>query len=111
VTVEIRTQTWQAPRDIRDLGIQMWDLTFRSNGQELALSDAPLVPMPVSDERPWSFALETWFYTPPWHLADVWLWYLLLSDLPHWLMLVALVPAAGLTWSGIQLWRLRRCAG
>jgi hypothetical protein len=105
-TVEIRSQTWRAPPDVRDLGIEIWDLRFRSNGQDFALGEAVFSPMPVSDERPWSYELMTWFYTPPWHLADVWLWYLYLSDLPHWLMLIALVPAATLLWSGSLLWRL-----
>jgi hypothetical protein len=108
VTIEIRTQTWHAPRDIRDLGVQIWDLHLRSNGQEMAMSESPFWPMPVSDERPWSFELETWFYVPLWHLADVWPWYLYLSDLPRWLMLIALLPAAGLLWSGSHLWRILR---
>ena len=60
--------------------------------------------MPVTDARPWSYEVETWFYTAP-HLADVWLWYLYLSGLPVWLMLLALAPVAGLAWSGMHLRR------
>jgi hypothetical protein len=106
--IELRTQPWRAPRDIRDLGIQIWDLRFRSDGQILPVSDALLVPMPVTDEQPWSFAVETWFYTPPWHVADIWIWYLYLSGLPHWFMLLAVLPVVGLAWSGTQLWRIQR---
>jgi hypothetical protein len=108
--IELRSQSWRPARDappstdIRELGIQIWDLRFQSDGQDLELDETPISPMPVSDARPWSYELETWFYQPP-HVVDVWLWYLYLSDLPHWLMLSALVPAAGLIWSGTHLWR------
>jgi len=113
VTLEVRSQKWQPARDappstdIRNLGIQIWAVRFVSNGQDLAVSEASLSPMPVTDAQPWSYELVTWFYTPP-HLADVWLWYLYLSDLPHWLMLFALVPVAGLFWSGTHLWQRLR---
>jgi hypothetical protein len=108
--VEIRSQTWQPARDtppnadIRDLGIQIWNVRFESNGHDLSLSEAPFSPMPVTDARPWSYEVETWFYTAP-HLADVWLWYLYLSGLPVWLMLLGLAPVAGLAWSGMHLRR------
>jgi hypothetical protein len=108
--VEVRSQTWQPARDtppnadIRDLGIQIWNVRFESNGHDLSLSEAPFSPMPVTDARPWSYEVETWFYTAP-HLADVWLWYLYLSGLPVWLMLLGLAPVAGLAWSGMHLRR------
>jgi len=83
------------PPDVRDLGIQIWDLRFRSTGQEPGHGRSAVSPMPVTDALPWSYELETWFYMPPWHLADVWLWYLYLSGLPRSYMLIALAPAAG----------------
>jgi len=114
LTLEVRSNTWQPARDtppsadIRELGVQIWDLQFRSNGQVLPIGEAVFVPMPVSDARPWSSELETWFYTPPWHAADVWLWYLYLSGLPRGLMLLGLVPLAGLLWSSVRLTQLVR---
>jgi hypothetical protein len=107
-SVEIRSQTWHAPPDVRDLGIQIWDLRFRSTGQDLAMGEALFSPMPVTDALPWSYELETWFYMPPWHLADVWLWYLYLSGLPRSFMLIALAPAAGLLWAARHVWGLLR---
>ena len=112
VILEIRSNTWQPARDtppipdVRELGVEIWDLRISSNGQDLVIGEPLISPMPVTDARPWSKELENWFYTPPWHLADVWLWYLYLSDLPHWLMLIAVVPAATLVWSSTLLWRL-----
>ena len=61
--------------------------------------------MPVTDSAPWSFVVDTWFYTPP-HLMDVWLWYLMLSDLPRALLLLGVIPAAALIWSVVRLRRL-----
>lgn len=116
VTVEIRSQTWQPARDthastdVRDLGIQIWDVRFQVGGQDVPLGEALLSPMPVSDARPWSYELMTWFYTPPWHLVDVWLWYLYLSGLPRWLLLLGLIPAAGVVWSARRLWPVLRSA-
>jgi hypothetical protein len=112
-TVEIHSQTWRPNRDappstdIRDLGIQIWDLHFRANGHDLAIKEAPFTRMPVTDSAPWSYVVETWFYAPP-HLVDVWWWYLYLSDLPHSLIALALVPTGGLIWS---MMRLRRFFG
>jgi hypothetical protein len=114
VTVEIRSQPWQPSRDtppstdVRDLGVQVWDLQFAANGQDLAIGEPLFSPMPVTDARPWSNEVENWFYTPPWHVADVWIWYLYLSGLSDWLMLTALVPVVGLVWSGALLARLLR---
>jgi len=111
LTVEIRSQPWQPARDappstdIRQLGVLIWDLGVRSNGQELPIRAAVLGRMPVSDGQPWSFELMSWFYTQP-HVADVWLWYLYVSGLPRWLMLLGLIPLAGLGWSGVRLWSL-----
>ncbi len=114
VIVEIHSNTWQPARDappipdVRELGIEIWDLRLSSNGQDLAIGEPVFSPMPVTDVRPWSTELENWFYTPPWHLADVWLWYLYLSGLPHSLMPLGLIPLIGLGWSGVQLSRFLR---
>jgi hypothetical protein len=110
-TVEIRSQPWQPSRDappstdIRELGVQIWDLHFQSNDQDLSIKEAPFTQMPVTDAQPWSFNVETWFYAPP-HLVDMWFWYLGLSDLPRALLLLVLAPAIGLVWSSVRLFRL-----
>jgi hypothetical protein len=110
-SIEIRSNTWQPARDtppipdVRELGIEIWDLRVSSNGQELAIGEALFSPMPVSDTRPWSNELENWFYTPPWHLVDVWPWYLYLSGLPRSLLLLELAPLLGMVWSGLLLMR------
>ncbi|MGI9148505.1 MAG: ArnT family glycosyltransferase [Chloroflexota bacterium] len=115
-TLEIRSNTWQPARDtppipdVRELGIEIWDLRLSSNGQDLAMGESLLSPMPVSDARPWSNELENWFYTPPWHLVDVWPWYLYLSGLPRSLLLLELAPLIGVAWSGVLLARLMRAA-
>jgi hypothetical protein len=109
VRLEIQSKTWQPARDsppnpdVRELGIEIWDLRITSNGSDLPIGEALLSPMPVSDARPWSNELESWFYTPRWHVADVWLWFLYLSGLPHALLLTGLVPLAGALWSAGML--------
>ena len=110
-TVEIRSRTWQPARDappnpdVRDLGIEIWDMQMTSNGRDLRIEEPVFSPMPVSDAKPWSYELQIWFYTPP-HLADNWLWYLYLSGLPRWLLLLGLIPLAGLIWSIVELRRV-----
>jgi hypothetical protein len=112
-TIEIRSQAWQPARDappstdIRELGIQIWNIRFESNGNELPLREAPFSPMPVTDARPWSYDLETWFYEPP-HLVDMWPWFLYLSGLPQQFALAALLPMAGAVWAGWRLCNLLR---
>jgi hypothetical protein len=115
-SVEIRSQTWQPAReappstDIRELGIQIWNVIFESNGKELPIREAPFSPMPVTNARPWSHEVETWFYERP-HLVDSWPWFLYLSGLPQFLVLFALVPIAGIGWASWGIWRLQQCTG
>jgi hypothetical protein len=110
--VDIRSNTFVPAResapsdDIRQLGIDIVSLTAATapQGTEQPVRMAEFPPMPVSDAQPWSFELSTWFWGASTHLADVWPWYLWLSGLPRWLVLLALVPAGALVWSA---WRLR----
>jgi hypothetical protein len=112
-TLEIRSKPWQPARDlppnpdVRQLGILIWQLQVESNGVDLPVGEAPFSPMPVSDQQPWSYELQTWFYTPP-HLADVWVWYLYLAGLPRALLALAALPAAGLVWSSLAIASLIR---
>ncbi|MBV9547561.1 MAG: hypothetical protein JOY61_24570 [Chloroflexi bacterium] len=100
-TLDVRSTTFVPARDappsvdVRQLGIQVLGMT--ANGEPVRMANFP--PMPVSDAQPWTFELSTWFWAPSTHLADVLEWYLWLSGLPRALVLLALVPAAGLAWS------------
>jgi hypothetical protein len=104
--IELDTTTWVPAQaqpgstDGRALGIQLEDARAWSNGQFLPLAESPAPPLPASDAEPWGFITEEWFYVPATHLADVWLWYLGLSGLPRALLLLGLLPVAGLAVSG-----------
>jgi hypothetical protein len=115
-SIELDTTTWVPAQvepgstDGRALGIQLEDARAWANGQFLPLAESPAPPLPASDAEPWGFVTEEWFYVPTTHLADVWLWYLVLSGLPRALLLLGLIPAAGLAASAYLLLRRLRFA-
>jgi len=107
-SVEIRSQTWHAPPDVRDLGIQIWDLRFPLDRTGPGHGRSAVSPMPVTDALPWSYELETWFYMPPWHLADVWLVVSVPVGLATLVHADCARPSRGLLWAGRHVWGLLR---
>lgn len=83
--LNLHSDTWNPTFDTEDnprnedLGLLLESSELTQNGQPLALREALPIPRPTSDRR----GLWLWYYdTPNHHLLDVWLWYLLVADLP-----------------------------
>jgi hypothetical protein len=90
------------------LGIQLEDARAWVTRQFLPLAESPAPRLRASDAEIWGFVTEEWFYVPTTHLADIRLWYLALSGPPRTLLLLGLIPAAGLAASACFLLSSRR---
>jgi hypothetical protein len=111
VTITIQSNGWMArevnPVDARELGIMVEGLRLEAAGRQLSIGRAiDVPPMPVSADRPWSKEAFAWFYNPPNHLADNWMWYWSHSGLTASLVWVVVLLASGLIFSAILICRL-----
>lgn len=114
-TVTIASRPWVPAKvipgsaDSRTLGVFIASLQVMSSDSVLPIRSAPVAPLPVSASSPWSKAAWAWFYDPRnAHLADTWEWYWYVSGLPRTVLLITIVPLAGLVVSGYSLvvsWR------
>ncbi|NJP05920.1 MAG: hypothetical protein HC837_10005 [Chloroflexaceae bacterium] len=86
----------------------MQTLELTQQGQPLTLREALPIPAPTADRR----GLWLWYYdTPNHHLVDLWLWYLMVAQLPAGVtaLLLVLIGLPALLCTGLGLHGMITC--